>query len=275
MDTQGGESFLTRFPEGRATTDLDLIRITGGNPERMEIDYNAALTRNHGDHLRFEWRGNKPSGAGRGIKVFHDVFLGDWGCRAHATEHHLIPNREIDGYPIETTHWVGEETRFPPRSLFAFAGVGDPSHIRILTLDGFLRQKIAAMYTYDKEAGKLPARCNDLVDLTMVALNTSWDGPRTHAILREEFELRWAQNDGYSARDVLEPEPSMGRTVCEIRRINPWPAIHAIRRSVAATQKILRPPVDPKPPNADWDHHAPEVDTKGNCQGRHTTCRNF
>ncbi|MBB5912857.1 hypothetical protein BJY24_001724 [Nocardia transvalensis] len=250
---KGGESFLARFPDGRATTDLDLIRITEGDTARMEADYNAALSRDHGDHLRFEWLRNESIAGGRGIRVFHQVYLGSREPMELGID--LVPNREIDGYPSDTTHWVGETHAFPARQLFRFEGVGDPSHIRILSLEGFVRQKVAAMYTHDRDGGQPPQRCNDLVDLTLVALKTSWDGPRAHAMLREEFELRWSQGEQlYPPDRFANPNPEWGPKYADYARVTPGLPFTTLGEALPLLGKFLDPLLKPDPPQADWDH---------------------
>ncbi|MBH0777597.1 zeta toxin family protein [Nocardia bovistercoris] len=250
---KGGESFLTRFPEGRATTDLDLIRITEGDPARMEVDYNAALARDHGDHLRFVWEKNQPVASGRGIRVFHTVYLGREPIMDLSID--LVPNREIAGYSNESTHWVGEQHPFPARQLFRFEGVGDPSSVRILTMDGFLRQKVAAMYTYDRDNGALPKRCNDLVDLTMLALKTSWDGPRAHEMLRQEFELRRAQDEKiFPPEKFTNPNPKWGREYAKHAQSTPGLPFTTLNEALPLLENFLDPLLRPERPNADWDH---------------------
>ena len=52
---KGGQAMLARNSGGRASTDIDLVRVSGNtDPDMMAAEYEAALARDHGDRLRFE-----------------------------------------------------------------------------------------------------------------------------------------------------------------------------------------------------------------------------
>ncbi|MEE6258877.1 zeta toxin family protein [Plantactinospora sonchi] len=253
---KGGLSFLVRFPDGRPTTDLDFIRLTEGGVERMAEDYNTALTRDHGDGLRFELDSSVPVAVGRGVRIGHRVFLGDDELMPLSAD--LVPNRTVPGRPESQTLWRSEEHPFPDQ-LFRFEGASEPENIRIFTLDGFLRQKLAAMYTYDKDAGLLPRRPNDLVDLALLAVKTSWDGPATHASVREEFDIRWEQGEKlHLPEEFANPNPAWVRVFADRAATTPGLPFTWLTDALPLLKKFIDPFLREEPPNADWDHRVME-----------------
>ena len=253
---KGGLSFLARFPDGRPTTDLDLIRLTEGGVERMAEDYNTALTRDHGDGLRFELDSSVPVAAGRGVRIGHRVLLGDAELMPLSVD--LVPNRTVPGRPESQTLWRSEEHPFPDQ-IFRFEGASEPENIRILSLDGFLRQKLAAMYTYDKDAGLLPRRPNDLVDLALLAVKTSWDGPATHALVREEFDIRWEQGEKlHLPEEFANPNPAWVGVFADRAATTPGLPFTRLAEALPLLKKFIDPFLREESPNADWDHRVME-----------------
>ncbi|MBF8193894.1 hypothetical protein ITP53_51115, partial [Nonomuraea sp. K274] len=75
---KGGQAMLSRNPGGRASTDIDLVRMSGdSDPDAMADEYEAALARDHGDHLRFVRESKVYILHGKAVRMAHKVYCGD------------------------------------------------------------------------------------------------------------------------------------------------------------------------------------------------------
>src|SRR6185437_5658997 len=75
---KGGQAMLSRNPGGRASTDIDLVRMSGNpDPDAMADEYEAALARDHGDQLRFVRESKVYILHGMAVRMAHTVYCGD------------------------------------------------------------------------------------------------------------------------------------------------------------------------------------------------------
>ncbi|WP_227998988.1 nucleotidyl transferase AbiEii/AbiGii toxin family protein [Nocardia australiensis] len=213
---KGGQSMLARIPDARPSTDIDLVRIDGGDRETMARDYYAALERDHGDYLRFELvpdaRLDLDSG---GVRLFHKAFIGDREVMTFGID--LNGEREI---PM---HAAPEILPFPEQ-IFRTDSMGLEPRLRLLSVQDALAHKVAGMYTYgyrnekppncndcvfkesigkwacQKAGSELPYRPQDLADVLVLAQHSSFDGETMQNYLRKE--IAWRQSTG-----VMVPVP--------------------------------------------------------------------
>ncbi|WP_406234313.1 nucleotidyl transferase AbiEii/AbiGii toxin family protein [Nocardia sp. NBC_01009] len=202
---KGGQSMLARIPDARPSTDIDLVRINGADRETMVRDYTAALERDHGDYLRFELDSEVDLDSG-GVRMFHKAFIGDREV--------MTVGIDLNGKRAIPMHSAPEIVGFPEQILRT-DNMGPEPELRLLSVQDALAHKVAGMYTYgypakecpdcifidaiekwkcQKAGSELPYRPQDMADVLVLALHSSFDGETMQQYLRTE--ITWRQGSG-------------------------------------------------------------------------------
>ncbi|MFI7536808.1 nucleotidyl transferase AbiEii/AbiGii toxin family protein [Streptosporangium sp. NPDC049376] len=275
---KGGQAMLSRNPGGRASSDIDLVRISGDtDPEVMAAEYEAALARDHGDMLRFERVSKVPILHGKAVRMVHRVYCGDME----------IMQLSVDIAPPRTRPvWKEPDLiAFPPQIM----STGHPDEapaIRVISYEDTLAHKVSGIYThgirtletrcldctarggglFSCKSGDLPYRCQDLVDVLMIILSSSWDGPATHAMLHAEFAWRLEQGENMKVPESFEiPNPDWFRKFDQYARTTPGLPYGGLAEAIPVAQAFLDPLLRPEaPPASRWDPQTRQwVETDG------------
>jgi hypothetical protein len=264
---KGGQSMLARYAGGRASTDLDFTRITVAEPDSMVADYERALQRDLGDYLTFVRESRTPLLHGAGVRLTHVVSFGGRELMRIGVD--LAPPR---------TRPVWQDAQvvpFPERAIGTGAP-GERPNLRVISLADTLAHKVSGMFTYGRRTietkceeclpmnngmfmckeGDLPTRAQDLADVLIIALSTPWDGPSTHAMLREEFGWRLEQGENLRVPDQFKvPNPAWGRSFARYAATTPGLPYKSVNEAVALARAFLDPLLAPEAPAAHWDPH--------------------
>lgn len=178
---KGGQALLVRWPKARYSTDVDLLRVSEDATVDGAVEaLLAAASIELDDHLRFdhhdtshETAANRPS-----RKVRFKVMF---GLRQLATV-------SVDVVAAEL-HPVGRLTVEQLTAPFAIDSSPWPE-IRMWPLEDHVADKIAAMYERHRERLLPSTRFKDLVDLVLIACNSTLDGATTHRALHAEVRRR-------------------------------------------------------------------------------------
>ena len=202
---KGGQAMLARNPGGRASTDIDLVRMSGDSaPDVMADEYEAALARDHGDHLRFVQESKAYILHGKAVRIAHRVYCGDMEIMTLSAD--LAPPRTR---PV----WKEPDVIPFPEQILTTGHPDERPNLKVISYADTLAHKVSGMYThgirtletrcddcvsrggglFSCKSGDLPYRTQDLVDVLMIILNSSWDGPTTHDMLHREFAWRLEQ----------------------------------------------------------------------------------
>lgn len=178
---KGGQALLVRWPRARYSTDVDLLRVgeDAGVDSAVEALL-AAASIELDDHLRFdhhdtsrETAANRPS-----RKVRFKVMF---GLRQLSTV-------SVDVVAAEL-HPVGQLTVEQLAAPFVI-DAGPWPEIRMWPLEDHVADKIAAMYERHRDQLVPSTRFKDLVDLVLIAYNSTLDGATTHQALHAEVQRR-------------------------------------------------------------------------------------
>ncbi|HET6215130.1 MAG TPA: nucleotidyl transferase AbiEii/AbiGii toxin family protein, partial [Micromonosporaceae bacterium] len=241
---KGGQSMLARFPGARESSDIDLIRISGGDRDAMAADYSAALQRDLGDYLTFVPRSRVDLANVPGVRLAHTVLLGDRELMTLSVD--LVPPRTR---PV----WQEPAVVPMPAHILETGSADERPDLRIISVHDVLAHKVSGMYTYTGSGGP-PERAQDLVDILVLATNTAWDGPATHAMLREEIAWRLAQGEPMRVPDHFEvPNPAWGRIIGKYAASTPGLPYMNLGDALPLARAFLDPLLRPTPPRADWD----------------------
>lgn len=196
---KGGQALLVRWPKVRYSTDVDLLR-TGDDPtldDAVAALLEAAATPLD-DHLRFdhhdtsrESAANRPSRKVR-FKVMHglrqlstvsvDVVAGGKTPVGDIATHRLAAPFSVDSTP-----WP---------------------MVRMWPLEDHVADKIAAMYERHGPGLHPSTRFKDLVDIALIAVNSTMDGGATHVALHNEVRRRTAAGTHLVLPDAFTvPDP--------------------------------------------------------------------
>lgn len=180
---KGGQALLVRWPRARYSTDIDLLRVS--EDASVDAAVEALITAASielDDHLRFdhhdtsrETAANRPS-----RKVRFKVMLG-------LRELHTV---SVDVVAAELRP-VGRLTVEQLEAPFVIDSSPWPE-IRMWPLEDHVADKIAAMYERHREQRVPSTRFKDLVDLVLIACNSTVDGATTHQALHAEVRRRTA-----------------------------------------------------------------------------------
>ncbi|GAB2448951.1 hypothetical protein GCM10027187_15310 [Streptosporangium sandarakinum] len=262
---KGGQSMLARRADGRASTDLDFTRVTPGDPESMVRDYERALARDLGDHLTFVQESRFPLLHGAGVRLSHVAYFG--GRELMRVSVDLAPPRTR---PV----WKEAEVIPFPEHAIGTGAPGERPNLRVISLHDTLAHKVSGMFTHGRrtietkchectalgkgrfmcKSGDLPYRAQDLVDVLTIAMHTSWDGPATHAMLREEFTWRIEQGENLIIPDHFEvPNPNWHKSFAKYATTTPGLPYTTLREATPLARAFLDPLLAEEPPRGHWD----------------------
>ncbi|SMD12624.1 nucleotidyl transferase AbiEii/AbiGii toxin family protein [Lentzea albidocapillata] len=178
---KGGQALLVRWPRARYSTDVDLLRVgedatVDGAVEALLAAASIGLD----DHLAFEHHdtsretaANRPSRKVRFKVMFGLRQLSTVSVDVVAAELHpvgqLTVERLVAPFVIDSSPWP---------------------EIRMWPLEDHVADKIAAMYERHRERLVPSTRFKDLVDLVLIACNSTLDGATTHRALHAEVRRR-------------------------------------------------------------------------------------
>ncbi|MUL42908.1 nucleotidyl transferase AbiEii/AbiGii toxin family protein [Streptomonospora sp. PA3] len=177
---KGGQTALARWPDARSTADVDLVRTSAGSVAQNVADYNSAMERDYGDHLRFvphDTEAYEPYGWAR---IGHTVFCGDIELMNIDTDT-LLP----EGRPLRRPPEIADF----PRHIHASGHPRENPKLRMISLADTLGHKVSGIFSRFWQGGP-SVRPQDLVDLLFIADRVPWEGPETHA-LRGWLTSRW------------------------------------------------------------------------------------
>ncbi|MEU7744100.1 hypothetical protein [Nonomuraea sp. NPDC049158] len=264
---KGGQAILSRNPGGRASTDIDLVRMSGDpDPDAMADEYEAALARDHGDQLRFVRDSKTYILHGKAVRMGHTVYCGDME----------IMRLSVDLAPPRTRAVWKEPEIIPfPRQILSTGHSDESPNLRVISYHDTLAHKVSGIYThgirtletrchdcvargkglFSCKAGDLPYRCQDLVDILMIILNSSWDGPATHAMLHAEFAWRLEQGENLKVPSAFEiPSPDWFRKFDQYARTTPGLPYAGLTEAIPVARAFLDPLLaDEAPPPSRWD----------------------
>ncbi|MEY9214983.1 hypothetical protein ABH917_004429 [Thermobifida halotolerans] len=135
---------VTRWPDARQTSDIDLMRTETVPTQELVADHNAALGLDYGDHLVFVPRDVELMGNGTTARIQHSVYLGGEELMEIGNDVVLpdpLPLRkppETTGFPTHI-HPSGDERENPDLPLISTADT--------------LAHKAAGMYTRHWQGG--------------------------------------------------------------------------------------------------------------------------
>ena len=159
--------------------------------------------------------------------------------------------------------------------------------LRLLSLEDTVAHKVSGMYThgirtletrcddcisrggglFNCKMGDLPFRTQDMIDLIMVIMNSSWDAPATYDMLHKEFAWRLEQGEQLKVPPAFEiPNPDWFGKFKDVRR---RPPLRRSRRGRADRAGVPRPdaaqraaasrPVGPRAPAVGGGRHRPRA----------------
>ncbi|MBF8193632.1 hypothetical protein ITP53_49750 [Nonomuraea sp. K274] len=147
--------------------------------------------------------------------------------------------------------------------------------MRVISYDDTLAHKVSGMFThgvrtvnskcsdcvargdglFNCQMGDLPYRAQDLVDVIMIILSSSWDGPATHAMLHEEFKWRIEQHEELKVPPAFEiPNPEWFSKFEGYARTTPGLPYGDLGEAVPVVRAFLDPLLSEQPPPPSrWD----------------------
>lgn len=178
---KGGQALLVRWPRARYSTDVDLLRtVDESSIDDAVTALLAAVSTDLDDHLRYEHHdtsreaaGNRPSRKVRfkvmfGLRQLSMVSVDVVVAGPHPLGDILVEQLAAP-FNVECHPW--------------------PT-IRMWPLEDHVADKVAAMYERHGEQRRPSTRFKDLVDIALIALNSTLDGAITHAALHAEVRRR-------------------------------------------------------------------------------------
>lgn len=203
---------------------------------------------------------------GEAVRIAHTVLLGD-------TE---LMELSVDLVPSVPSHspWKSPEVIPFPEHIMSTGSPHESPDLRVISREDTLADKVSGMYTkgvrtldtkcvtcvsnggglFSCKNGDLPYRPQDLVDVLVLALNSSWDGPATHAMLRAEFARRIAENIPLQVPHRFEvPNPNWEQQFTKYAATTPGIPYMTLREATPLAEAFLNPLLAHDPPNADWN----------------------
>lgn len=232
----------------------------------MAADYLAALQRDHGDHLRFEFE-SELGLDNDGVRLFHRAFIDDLEVMVVGID--LNVERDI---PL----WHEPDIVPFPDQILRTEEMGFEPNLRIISIQDMLAHKISGMHKYGyrtqenrcddcllireghyacKMAGsEMPYRPQDLADVLLLALHTPVDGRETHEMLRQEFEYRRERGEVLHVPDRFElPNPNWGEWFGNhLKTIDALP-FRTLHEALPLARNFLDPLLSPEPLHGHWD----------------------
>lgn len=178
---KGGQALLVRWPRARYSTDIDLFRTGHDTTIDDAVDaLIAATSTDMDDHLQFSHHDTAgETNAGQPIrKVRFKVMFG-------LKQLSMVSVDVVDSELFPRGRLVVEQLAAP------FEVDSSPwPWIRMWPLEDHVADKIAAMYERHRKALSPSNRFKDLVDLVLIARNSTLSGELTHAALHSEVRRR-------------------------------------------------------------------------------------
>jgi glycosyltransferase involved in cell wall biosynthesis len=262
---KGAQSLLARFPDGRATGDVDLIGLAGNGPDGMVADLNEALGQDFGDYLTFEQLSALPLMHGEAVRIGHRVRCGP----------HELFDLTTDLVPPEGKLLSNQPERIPfPPQLLRTGVEGESPELYTVSIEDQLAQKISGMYMHglrDLEtkcencvpknvgawacgSGELPHRVQDLVDVTFLASKLSLDAAETHAIVQADFRQRIALGMPLDLPSRFRvPNPAWVPGYVKYAAITPGLKPKTLAEAWPIVDRFVTPLLRPEVPSGRWD----------------------
>jgi predicted nucleotidyltransferase component of viral defense system len=180
---KGGQALLVRWPKARYSTDIDLLRaIDESAVDDAVAALITAVSTDLDDHLRYEHHDTSPERTGNRTsrKVRFKVMFG-------------LKQMNMVSVDVVTTglHPVGELQVEQLEAPFN-VDCGPWPDVRMWPLEDHVADKIAAMYERHGDRLRPSTRFKDLIDLVLIAVNSTLDGATTHTALHREVRRRQA-----------------------------------------------------------------------------------
>ncbi|GAA4941783.1 hypothetical protein GCM10023224_24930 [Streptomonospora halophila] len=243
---KGGQTLLARWPEARATSDVDVVTTRPTPVATMIEHYNSALDQDFGDHLRFTpvEVDDGIMGTGTAARITHSARLGDRPLMEIQTD--IVP-------PDDRPEWRGKEMVRFPEHILASGVAGENPDLRMISPYDTLAHKVSGMFIKTWR-GEAPVRVQDLVDTLFLSERLPLDGPEAHAVLREEFAYQRTLNDRLIVSDRFEvPNPAWHEGFARYAASTPGLGYSALDEAVPAARAFLDPLLADEAPQADWD----------------------
>lgn len=179
---KGGYALELRLERARTTKDVDM-RLTGDLPQMLE-KLTAAAAKQGEDFFAFEIRAARE----------HSEMIGDQ-VRYEGKRLDVIPlhGGKQYGNQFHIDISVGDKLVLPAEpidgpSYFAFAGLPSVRH-RIYPVEAHIAEKFHAL-TMPRPDGRPNSRLKDLIDVGLLAENTSFESHKLMASINATFEFR-------------------------------------------------------------------------------------
>ncbi|WP_036509317.1 nucleotidyl transferase AbiEii/AbiGii toxin family protein [Nocardia aobensis] len=262
---KGGQSMLVRIPGARPTTDIDLVATSPLEGAEMAAHYRAALGCDHGDFLRFEYEDEMPLDNG-GVRMFHRAYIGDMEVMRVGAD--LNPPREIPmwhepsavQFPEQIVHTddVKPDLRvISPQDTLAHKVAGmytEGYRTEETKCDDCILLQDTGLYTCQKAGSQLPYRPQDMADVLLLALHTSFDGQTTQNMLRQE--LAWRMDQGVTLNVPSEfklPNPDWANWFSQhLGRTDALP-FRTLNETLPLARDFLSPLLSPEDLHGQWD----------------------
>lgn len=196
---KGGQALLVRWPRARYSTDVDLLRTA--DETTIDDAVSALVTTvstDLDDHLRYDhYDTSREATADRpSRKVRFRVMFG-----LHQLSVVSVDVVVAESHPLGEVHVEKLAAPFTVDS-------GPWPMIRMWPLEDHVADKVAAMYERHGERLGPSTRFKDLVDLMLIAHNSTLDGPVTHTALHTEVRRRRAAGTHLTLPDTFTvPDP--------------------------------------------------------------------
>lgn len=262
---KGAQSLLARFPDARATGDVDLIWLARNGRAAMTAAFNDALRQDFGDYLSFEQSSELSLMHGEGVRIGHRVRCGDRELFELTTD--LLPP---EGHLLSN---LPERIPFP-QQLLRTGVEGETPELYTVSVKDQLAQKISGMYMHglrDLEnkcencvpktagawacgSGELPHRVQDMVDVTFLASKLSLDAAETHAMVQADFRQRRALGMPLDLPSRFRvPNPAWVPGFAKYAAVTPGLEPKTLAEALPIADKFITPLLRPEVPSGHWD----------------------
>ncbi|MFK4085297.1 glycosyltransferase family 4 protein [Kribbella sp. NPDC020789] len=266
---KGGQTLLARWPDGRSTSDIDMVGMPGASRQTMVDNYTGALAQDFGDHLTFQLEYDGELQHGRGARLKHRAYCG--GREVGEVSVDLAP-------PRDRPMWAEPELIQFPEQIMSTGVQGENPRLRVISLTDTLAHKVSGMYTqgvkteqtkcndclprsqgqWACQSGDLPYRVQDMVDVMMIATNREWDAGTVQAMLHEEFSWRITQGEPLRVpNQFYVPNPTWTEGFAKYAAATPGLPFKTIDEARPVAKAFLDPLLDrTKVATGTWDPQA-------------------
>jgi glycosyltransferase involved in cell wall biosynthesis len=263
---KGGQTLLARWPDGRSTSDIDMVGMPGASRATMVGNYTSALHQDLDDHLSFELDYDGELQHGKGARLKHKAFCG--GREIGDVSVDLAP-------PRDRPMWAEPEMIRFPEQIMSTGAEGENPQLKVISLTDTLAHKVSGMYTqgvkteqtkcddclpraqgqWSCQSGDLPYRVQDMVDVMMIATNRPWEAAAVQDMLRQEFG--WRINQGEPIRvpnQFYVPNPEWREGFRKYAAATPGLPFKTIEEATPVAKAFLNPLLDrTTPATGTWD----------------------